>query len=165
MCSSMQCLEVARFRDSESKNGSQILEHIPQCEGLVDQCWEGELEEHIQFYAHKEAQEDPASLHTPAPVPASTLPQVASSSTTPACSPTSAILQSENSTITSSLSVDNNQNTIFSPSSTSTQAPGSAPSISTPDERIDYCCGFCSQSLHACICSSPSHGGEGLGLG
>ena len=167
----MQCLEVARFRDSESKNGSQILEHIPQCEGLVDQCWEGELEEHIRFYEYKEAQEDPESLHTPAPVPASTLPQVASSSSTLACSPTlgsptSVILQSENSTSTSSVSVDNNQNiklsTIHSPSSTSTQAPVSAPSISTPrDPNICYRCMHLSDSPDGlctlCPCGHPAH--------
>ena len=158
--------EVARFRGSETKNGSQILEHIPQCKGLVDQCWEGELEEHIRFYAHKEAQEDPASLHTPVPVPASTLRQAASSSTTLACSstfgsPTSAMLQSENKTSTSSLSVVNNQNTklstIHSPSSTSTQAHVSAPIISIRDANICYSCMHLSDSstgtCTSCSCS------------
>ena len=44
------CLEVARFQNTD------ITGHIAQCEALVDQCWEGELENHVKFYQHREAE-------------------------------------------------------------------------------------------------------------
>ena len=44
------CLEVARFQNTD------ITGHIAQCEALVDQCWEGELEIHVKFYQDREAE-------------------------------------------------------------------------------------------------------------
>jgi hypothetical protein len=48
------CLEMARFKSSERGQGSVILEHIAQCPGLLDQCWDGFHEDHIKHYTEKE---------------------------------------------------------------------------------------------------------------
>ena len=44
------CLEVARF------NSTNITQHIAQCTALLDQCWDGEHESHIEHYKQKEAE-------------------------------------------------------------------------------------------------------------
>ena len=45
------CLVVARFT-----NNTSITEHIAQCPALLDQCWDGEHEDHISEYKEKEAE-------------------------------------------------------------------------------------------------------------
>ena len=44
------CLEVARF------NSTNITQHIAQCTALLEQCWDGEHEGHIEHYKQKEAE-------------------------------------------------------------------------------------------------------------
>ena len=44
------CLEVARF------NSTNITQHIAQCTALLDQCWDGEHEGHIEHYKEKETE-------------------------------------------------------------------------------------------------------------
>ena len=46
----LSCLEAARL------NGTEILDHITQCDALVGHCWEGEHESHIEYYRHTEAE-------------------------------------------------------------------------------------------------------------
>jgi hypothetical protein len=48
------CFEVARFRSSERGQGNEIIEHITQCPGLVDQCFDGYHEDHIKLYTERE---------------------------------------------------------------------------------------------------------------
>ena len=45
------CLVVARFT-----NNTSITKHIAQCPALLDQCWDGEHEDHILEYKEKEAE-------------------------------------------------------------------------------------------------------------
>jgi hypothetical protein len=48
------CLEVARFESSQRGQGNAILEHIAQCPGLLNQCFTGFHEEHIEMYTERE---------------------------------------------------------------------------------------------------------------
>ena len=44
------CLEVARFESTD------ITHYIAQCTALIDQCWDGEQEDHIEHYKEKETE-------------------------------------------------------------------------------------------------------------
>ena len=44
------CLEAARY------NGTEIVDHITQCDALYGNCWEGEHESHIEHYQRTEAE-------------------------------------------------------------------------------------------------------------
>ena len=42
--------------DIARHSGTQITEHIAQCEAFLGVCWEGEHEAHISHYEHKETE-------------------------------------------------------------------------------------------------------------